>query len=129
MITSQQIEAAKRATTYSLESQNHGHDDSIRIAYEWLDAQHKTKQPNRRSTRPLKHMIERWSGRYVSMSDVEVAATLHPAIYGEYPWFNISSRTVRPSQRRLEGIGEAGAHPSYAVESDQDDDAYATVEV
>lgn len=125
MITSQQIEEAKRATIYSSESQNHGHDDCIRIAYEWLDAQYKTTQPNRRSTRPLKHMIERWAGRYVSMSDVEVAATLHPAIHGEYPWFNISSRTVRPNLRRLEGIGEAGQHRSASGDSSQDRDDYA----
>lgn len=129
MITGEQIREAKSVTRYSLASQNHGHEDCIRIAYEWLDAQLKTKRPNRRSTRPLKHMIERWAGRHVSMSDVEVAATLHPDIHGEYPWFNISSRTVRPNRRRLDAIGEAGAHPSYVEDSDQDRDHYATVEL
>jgi len=43
------------------------------IVSEWLDAQVKTK--NRRMTHnPIKHIIEKWSGRYVSQSDVEVAA-------------------------------------------------------
>jgi hypothetical protein len=46
-------------------------------------------------------------GRYVSQSDVEVAAELHPAIKGEYPHFNISSRLTRPSDARLAGIEKA----------------------
>jgi hypothetical protein len=52
-------------------------------------------------------------GVVVSTSDVEVAALMHPDIIGEYPYFNISARLVRPSQSRLEGIGEAGKHENY----------------
>lgn len=108
MITAEQIAAAKRETKYSLsEGGHHEHDDCIRMAYEWLDAQVKTAAPNKRKMRPLKHIIERWAGRYVSTTDVDVAAYLHPGITGEYPHFNISSRLVRPNQRRLAELGQA----------------------
>ena len=60
----------------------------------------------------LKHYIEEWAGRYVSTSDVEVAATLHPEINGQYPFYNISSRLTEPSVSRLENIGEALTHNS-----------------
>jgi hypothetical protein len=108
MITSEQIEQAKRETKYSLkEGGHHEHDDCIRMAYEWLDAQAKTATPNKRKTRPIKHIIERWAGRYVSTTDVDVAAHMHPDITGEYPHFNISARLVRPNSRRLAGLYEA----------------------
>ena len=58
----------------------------------------------------LKHIIEAWGGRYVSTSDVEVAATLHPEIRGTYPHFNISARLTEPSKNRLAGISEAFKH-------------------
>lgn len=107
MLTSEQIARATAETRFSVNEHHHEHDDCIRIAYEWLDAQVKTAAPNKRKSRPLKHIIERWAGRYVSTSDVEVAAHLHPEICGEYPHYNISSRLVRPNQRRLTGIGQA----------------------
>jgi hypothetical protein len=52
-------------------------------------------------------MIEKWGGRYVSQSDVEVAAELHSKIKGSYPYFNISARLTRPSDARLANIAEA----------------------
>jgi hypothetical protein len=55
----------------------------------------------------LKHIIEKWGGRYFSQADVEIAAHIHPRIAGKYPNFNLSARLVSPSDRRLEGIGEA----------------------
>ena len=76
------------------------------MAYEWLDAQKKTKNPTTKA-RPLKHIIEKWAGRYVSTTDVDVAAFLHPKIHGIYPHFNISARLTEPSVSRLEGISEA----------------------
>lgn len=76
------------------------------MAYEWLDAQNTLVTPNKKY-RPLKHIIEKWAGRYISRSDVEVAAAMHPRIRGKYPNFNLSARLVLPSDRRLEGIGEA----------------------
>ncbi len=87
-------------------------DDCVRIAYEWLDAQVRTRK-TRYLASPLKHYIEAWAGRYVSQPDVELAAYLHPAIRGRYPFFNISLRLTEPHQRRLEGIEEAGKHPNY----------------
>ena len=125
MLTASQIAVAKTETKYIDDDHAHDHDDCIRIAYEWLDAQTKTSAPNNRATRPLKHLIENWANRYVSQSDVEVAAHLHPAIQGSYPHFNVSSRLVRPNKRRLVGISEAGTHhykdsyPSDTYKSDE----------
>lgn len=106
MITAEQIAKAKRTTKYTPgEYPHHEHDDCIRIAYQWLEAQERTKGPQRRR-HPIKHMIEQWAGRYVSQSDVEVAAHLL-GIVGTYPNFNISSRFIEPDLKRLDGIGEA----------------------
>ena len=108
MLTDEQIESGKASAGHHLDG-HHEHNDCIRMAYEWLDAQQKTK--NIRNTHnPLKHIIEKWSGRYVSTSDVVVAAFLHPNIKGAYPNFNISSRLTLPSVARLSGISEAGKH-------------------
>lgn len=87
--------------------------DSVRIAYAWLDAQIKLKTVNKKHTRPLKHIIESWGGRYVSADDVIVAAMLHPNIKGKYPHFNISSKLISPDTSRLKDISEAGLHPNY----------------
>ena len=107
MLRSEQIAAAKRNFRYSHPKDIlHEHDDCIRMAYEWLDAQN-TIGSRSNKYRPLKHIIEKWAGRYVSQSDVEVAASMHPGIRGTYPDFNLSARLVLPSDRRLEGIGEA----------------------
>lgn len=108
MLSASEISSAKKRTQYSHGNADvlHEHDDCIRIAYEWLDAQTKTKGVTRTSY-PLKHIIEKWAGRYVSQSDVEVAALMHPEIRGTYPHFNISTRLTLPSGVRLAGIGEA----------------------
>lgn len=105
MLTNAEIDAAKRKLRQT-EDVLHEHNDCIRLAYEWLDAQ-KTIQSGAKTFRPLKHIIEKWAGRYVSQSDVEVAAILHPRIMGKYPNFNMSSKIVLPNDRRLGGIGEA----------------------
>ncbi|HBJ87993.1 MAG TPA: hypothetical protein DDZ88_29880 [Verrucomicrobiales bacterium] len=107
MLTSKDISDAKKRLNKP--EGHHEHDDCIRIAYEWLDAQTITKSIGSRQY-ALKHMIERWAGRYVSQSDVEVAAELHPCIRGKYPFFNISSRLTEPSTTRLEAIGQAMTH-------------------
>ncbi len=108
MLSAGEISEAKKRTQYSHGKTEvlHQHDDCIRIAYEWLDAQIQTKDIIRKA-RPLKHIIENWAGRYVSQSDVEVAANLHPRIKGTYPYFNISSRLTLPSDARLADISEA----------------------
>jgi len=106
MLTDSEIEIGKKETKYSLKDKHHEHNDCIRMAYEWLDAQKKTKG-HMRKIMPLKHLIEKWCGRYVSTSDVEVAAHMHPDITGEYPNFNICSRLTEPSKSRLSAIPEA----------------------
>jgi hypothetical protein len=104
LLTDKKTDGAK-AQLRSVDA-HHEHNDCIRIAYEWLDAQVKTKAP-RNLSYPLKHLIEKWAGRYVSTSDVEVAAILHPQVHGRYPSFNISSRLTEPSVDRLKGIAQA----------------------
>lgn len=109
MITDAEIEVAKANTAYTLDSHHHENNDCIRIAYEWLDAQKKTKGISSKGN-ALKHLIENWGGRYVSTSDVCVAAQLHPEIRGEYPRFNISARLTEPLITRLDNIPEAMTH-------------------
>ena len=104
MITAKQIKEAKKKAR--LRDPHHEHYDCILIAYEWLDAQKKTKK-HRNVPHELKHLIERWAGRYVSQSDIEIAAYIHPSITGNYPFYNISSKLTEPSTNRLKNIGEA----------------------
>ncbi|KQX21783.1 MULTISPECIES: hypothetical protein [Ensifer] len=104
MLTAQEIDNAKKSTVYSGDA-HHEHDDCIRIAFEWLDAQTKIGSPTSK-TRPLKHIIEKWGGRYVSQSDVEVAAHIHPEIFGRYPHYNIGAKLVQPLFSRLDGVSE-----------------------
>lgn len=108
MLSDSDIAAAKKRVKYGTPSTDrmHEHDDCIRIAYEWLDAQKTIKSKNRHHL-ALKHIIEKWGGRYVSQNDVEVAAELHPRISGEYPHFNLSKKLTQPSDARLNGIAEA----------------------
>ena len=107
MLTDEQIEYGKKNVKYSLkEGGHHENNDCIRMAYEWLDAQKKIKNKMTKAY-PLKHIIEKWADRYVSTTDVDVAAFLHPEIHGKYPYFNISTRLTQPSDLRLSGIPEA----------------------
>ena len=101
-----EIEQAKEKTIYT-DATYHEHPDCIRVAYQWLDAQRKTKRRIRKATYPIKHLIEKWAGRYISQVDVEVAATMHPEIKGEYPYYCISSILTEPDVSRLEDIPEA----------------------
>lgn len=117
MLTDKQIEQAKKTTRYSLgDDILHEHNDCIRMAYEWLDAQKKIKGPTSK-TYALKHMIEQWCGRYISRSDVDVAAHMHPEIHGQYPYFNLSARLTCPSPERLTGIDEAFTQGYHLKES------------
>ncbi|QAR32692.1 hypothetical protein EP073_04495 [Geovibrio thiophilus] len=105
-LTDREINEAKKRTKYIYpDNISHEHNDCIKIAYEWLDAQKKNKSQTTKRFM-LKHYIQEWSGKYISTSDVEVAATLHPEINGQYPFYNISSRLTEPSVSRLENIGE-----------------------
>ena len=109
-LTAEMIEQAKRKVGHCSDI-HYEHDDCIRMAYEWLDAQKKLKTKGRLFI-PLKHVIQGWCLRYVSTSDVEVAAYLHPDIIGRYPKFNLSSKIIRPRMDRLSGINEAFKHVS-----------------
>lgn len=109
MLTPEKIEIGKANANIPPNGGLHQHHDCIRIAYEWLDAQKKLKNPSKKQV-ASKHLIENWSGRYVSASDVIVAAYLHPDIKGEYPYLNIGSRLIEPSKERLKNIGEAFTH-------------------
>lgn len=108
-ITDEEIAVAKMRATYTHSDPRHEHNDCIRIAYEWLDAQLLIKS-HQKTGMDLKHLIENWAGRYISTSDVEVAAHLHDDINGTYPHYNISSRLTEPSIERLVGITEAYKH-------------------
>ena len=108
MLSDEEIEIAKKKAPRAADKR-HEHNDCIRIAYEWLDAQKKTANPVRRA-RMLKHYVEEWGVRYVSTDDVEVAAHMHPDVKGRYPNYNISARLIRPSESRLQQIGEAEKH-------------------
>lgn len=116
MISDQDIEKAKKTAVYgSYDEPHHEHNDCIRIAYAWLDAQTKTKGKIQRPL-PIKHIIEKWGGRYVSTTDVMLAAQMHPEVQGEYPHFNISARLTEPLKSRLDGVTEAftqGYHERY----------------
>ncbi|KYK50602.1 hypothetical protein [Bradyrhizobium liaoningense] len=96
--------AKKRVKLFLLE-----YDDSVRVAYQWLDAQITTKK-KLMPTSPLSEIIQVWSGRFVAAFDVEAAAEMHPTIRGTYPKFNISSRLTLPSVLRLTGIIGARTH-------------------
>lgn len=117
-ITHEMIETAKKTTKYSSDEPKkcHEHDDCIRIAYQFLDAQLTgTFKPKWWSAHiPLKHIIEYWAGRYVSQDDVDVAAELHPAISGTYPFYNFAGKgLILPRRYRLASIRQAGTQPRY----------------
>ncbi|MEH6533874.1 MAG: hypothetical protein V7735_21395 [Photobacterium frigidiphilum] len=87
---------------------HHEHNDCVRIAYEWLDAQKRTVKPVKDYT-TLKHCVELWGGRYVSTTDVILAAFML-GLEGDYPCFNLSKRKRVPAFSRLIGIAEANKH-------------------
>lgn len=118
MLTSEQIAAAKRTARYTSKTPHHEHDDCIRIAYAWLDAQVRNRTRTPDHYLPLKHIIEAWGGRYVSEDDVVVAAHAHPGVFGTYPAFNLSKRRVLPGFARLDGIAEAGTMMGYRAKMD-----------
>ena len=141
-LTDAQIERGKQEVMlgkwYSLENieQHHEHHDCIRIAYEWIDAQTKTKHPQETV---WKSYVESWGERSVSTSDIDVAAYLHPDVKlkkihprdgsSSYILLNISKKIIIPSKKRLNNIREAFQHPSYATKVDwskykqEDDDS------
>lgn len=108
--TDEQIEEAKRRTLYTSKP-HHEHPDCIRIAAEWLAAQQRIQKPSNYRY-GIKQFVEAWAGRYVSASDVEVAATLL-GLEGWYPCYNIHKRRTLPHLSRLVGIFEAMTQMDY----------------
>ena len=115
-ITKYDIEKAKESCVESNATFGE-HDDCIRIAYEWLDAQSPIENP-RSKIIPLKQIIERWAGCYVSQSDIEVAVYLHLHLRGNYPRYNFSDKMVEPNTKRLEYIQEAFTQNQYREKHD-----------
>lgn len=125
MLTDEQIKAAI-AELFSDDYQPE-HYDCVRIAYEWLDAQYLLHRNGIMWT-PLKGIIERWGGRYVSSKDVCIAASIHPDVFGEYPKFNLPMNLTFPSKGRLSGIKSAGTQTNYDSAYDIKDGVYARFE-
>jgi len=113
MLTDQQIDNAKKETIYPFAPHNQ-HNDCIRICYEWLDAQVKTKNAQT-FIHDWKFLIRPWAKRYVSKTDIMVAALLHPDVFGKFPYYNISKRYTEPSIGRLYEIPEAFKHMDYEI--------------
>ena len=111
MIHLTNLEIEQAIAKYSPKNGHHEHPDCIRMAIQWLSAQKRIK--SKRKHCAMKHIVEKWCGRYVSMTDVIVAAKIL-GLEGEYPQFHLSARLVKPCVSRLEGIGEAFKHSSYA---------------
>ena len=85
---------------------------SVRICMEWLAAQ--TPKVSAASQElPLKHVIEKWAGSYVSTTHVKVAAELLH-IPGDYPLYHLQSNWVWPDIARLAPYGSDNYYePSY----------------
>jgi hypothetical protein len=83
--------------------------DCVRIAYQFLDAQKKIKNPTV-SRVPIKSAMKDWSGFYVSGSAIDLAISLHPELVGDHLCLNIPrSQWVIPDRARLAGVMQAGA--------------------
>ena len=104
------IEAAKTEMEYMRDSLKgfHEHNDCVRIAYEWLSAQERTKRLAS-DFYGIKHVVERCGARYVSMNDVELAAHILgiPVKNGRMA---ISKNGILPCMSRLNYIGQANIH-------------------
>lgn len=109
--TDEQIEIAKKEIILPIDIEaHHEHLDCIRIAYAWLDTQKTIQTP---STIPTKMRIRSWGLRFISYSDIYIAAHLHPDIKSSGRKLNISRKYIKPLTSRLLTIGEAGKHPNY----------------
>jgi hypothetical protein len=110
MITTQQVQDAMECAPRALAG-NPTSEKGIRIAYEWLDAQRKTKSQSHGLAK-AKGIIEVWSASYVSVTDVEIAESLHPDVTLAGSYLNLSKRLTRPNIRRLEGIVDLETSPT-----------------
>lgn len=65
-------------------------------------------------------MIRKWSGRYISLDDVNLAMKLHPDVQGHVESNNLSAQRVFPSYLRLRYIPDAGTHQNYNFQQTSD---------
>lgn len=100
--------------------------DSVRIAYQWLDAQKSLKGVHLHIS-PIKHVIEFWGCRYVSQYDLDAAVLLHPRFKGSNDCYNLSKDLILPAMFRLEGIKEAGLHMDYRERNRMENFKYAEI--
>ncbi len=118
-LTEKQIINAKKVTNFRWKPPYHQHNDCIRIACEWLQAQIKLKNktPQRQREVPIVQLIEDWGRRSVSIDDILVAAKILK-LKGGYHSLNISLKRTFPSKKRLLRINQAGLHSDYIPYSD-----------
>ena len=114
LLTDKAILIAKGSAPYDSNNALHQHNDCIRIAYIWLDHQKVTKR-TRFTASAIKHDIERWAQRYISSSDLIVAAHMHPDIIinPAHHTLNIHQKFITPPIDYLYKISEAFKHPNY----------------
>lgn len=101
------IETAKTKAFYSSKTPHHEHNDCIRAAYEWFEAQEILKGTSpKKLPVELDVIIENWAKLPISISDIEVVVAIHPAlrVLGGYPNYNISTNLVEPSFHRLDPL-------------------------
>ena len=97
---------------WSLNSLSPRDIECVEVAYQFLDAQKKCVL-KKQSHYALKGMVERWSRRYISRLDVEMAIRLHPELRGNASSCNISSNFVMPSMNRLSRVENVPIDLSY----------------
>lgn len=109
-VTSKVILEAKKVKYCNDKNPYHEHDDCVRIAMEFLDAQpllvSVPPRHNRSLRYSLKSMVEHWAGRYVSAADVRLAGKMMK-LKGNYPFYNIPIKKTKPHHSRLSEIPEA----------------------
>ena len=76
---------------------------AVQMAYQWLDAQHKTINANGYCE---KHRIERWAGYYIDKNAVIRALQLQGLKSDCYPRTNISKRIIKPLLSRITHLPE-----------------------
>jgi len=79
-------------------------NDAVRMCVEWLDGQKLTRASN---SVACEDYVSLWAYKTIRRVDMEIAAYMHPRIYGIYPYYNVSKRRIKPSRVRLEGIRSA----------------------
>ena len=87
--------------------------DSVRCAFQYLQAQERTTQPRHRVD---KHIVETWQGLYVAIPWLLTAAQLAGLkVDRRTSEINISNKLTLPDLERLQGIKMARTHMNYTT--------------